>query len=166
MLRILRRAWPDRLLLLTTLAWPAVRGSGEGTPLPIARFRSAPSGFTAYSGIDDSLRVVVEDVARWEMYWRRVHARMTPAPPVPAVDFAREMVILAALGLRGSGGYGILVDSAYDAGAYVEVVVRRTAPGSGCLVTAAFTQPVDLVRIPARKVPVRFRERVTVEPCD
>jgi hypothetical protein len=138
----------------------------EGIPLPIARFRSTPAGFTAYSGIDDSLRVMVDDAVRWEAYWRRLHAHVTPPPPVPPVDFGREVVILAALGTRGSGGFTIRIDSAYDVGTYVDIVVRRTAPGSGCLITAAFTQPVDVVRIPARRVPVRFRERALVEPCD
>ena len=160
MLCSLRRARPDRLLLLAGIAWPA-----GGTPLPVSRFRPEPSGFAAYSGIGDSLRVVIGDGASWRAYWQRVHARVAPAPPVPEVDFTRDVVILAALGTRGSGGYGIRIDSAYDAGAYVEVVVRRSAPGSGCLVTAAFTQPVDVVRIPARKVPVRFREHAIVESC-
>jgi hypothetical protein len=166
MLRFFRRARPDRLLLLAGFVWSAVQDTVGGTPLPISRFRGEPGGFAAYSGIDDSLRVVIADGASWRAYWQRVHAPVTPAPPVPEVDFTREMVILASLGARGSGGYGIRVDSAYDAGAYVEVVVRRSSPGSGCIVTAALTQPVDVVRIPARKVPVRFRERTAVEPCE
>ena len=134
--------------------------------VPIGRFRSEPAGYTAYSGIDDSMRVVIADTLHWRLYWHRVHARVLPLPPLPSVDFARDMVILAALGSRRSGGYGIRVDSAYDAGEFVEVVVWRSSPGSGCLVTAALSQPVDVVRIPARRVPVRFRERATNEPCD
>ena len=161
-----RSTGTNRLLVAAALAWPALSDHWAGEPLPIGRFRSEPAGYTAYSGIDDSMRVVIADATSWRLYWQRVHARVSPVPPLPAVDFARDMVILAALGTRRSGGYGVRVDSAYDAGEFVEVVVWRSAPGAGCLVTAAFTQPVDVVRIPSRKVPVRFRERATVEPCN
>ena len=165
MRRTLRRTSSTGAVVLATLAVPAMRDLA-GTPLPIHRFRAAPSGFAAYSGIVDSLRVVVDDAARWAMYWRRLHAGAMPVPPVPPVDFARDMVILAALGTRSSGGFTIRIDSAYDDGASVEIVVSRTSPGRGCVLTAALTQPVDIVRIPARKVPVRFRELDVTEPCD
>jgi hypothetical protein len=162
----LRSTGTNRLLVAAALAWPALWDHRAGEPLPIGRFRSEPAGYTAYSGIDDSMRVVIADATNWRLYWERVHARVRPVPALPAVDFARDMVILAALGTRRSGGYGVRVDSAYDAGEFVDVVVWRSAPGAGCLVTAAFTQPVDVVRIPSRKVPVRFRERATIEPCN
>ena len=164
--RFFRFTLTDRLLFAAALAWPALWDLSAGEPLPIGRFRSESAGYTAYSGIDDSIRVVIADATRWRLYWHRVHARVQPVPPLPTVDFARDMVILAAMGTRRSGGYGIRVDSAYDAGEFVEVVVWRSAPGAGCLVTAALTQPVDVVYIPARRVPVRFRERATTESCN
>ena len=166
MTRLFRFTRSDRLLFAAAVAWPTLWQPSAGQPLPISRFRSEPAGYTAYSGIEDSLRVVIADTTRWRLYWHRVHARVRPVPPLPAVDFARDIVILAALGTRRSGGYGIRVDSAYDSGEFVEVVVWSSAPGAGCLVTAALTQPVDVVHIPARRVPVRFRERATTESCN
>lgn len=134
-------------------------------PLPVDRFHRAPTAFAIYSGIGDSLRVIIRDQTSWRSYWALVHAGMTPVPPVPPVDFRRDMVVLAALGRRPSGGFDIVVDSAYLRDGVVEVVVRRTVPGHGCILTAALTQPVDLARIPARAEPVRFEEHTTVEDC-
>ena len=161
-----RRLRPLSLLLLVSSTCQMTTGAQvQEDPLPIGRFRPEPYGFTAYSGIEDSLRVVIRDAAQWATYWDRINAHLIPVPALPTVDFAREMVVVAALGTRSSGGYGIHVDSAYDASTYVEVVVRRSSPGKRCMVTAAFTQPVDLVRLPARRVPVRYRERAVVEEC-
>ena len=162
----LPRLRPLSLFLLVASTCQMTTGAQvQADPLPIGRFRAESYGYSAYSGIDDSVRVVIRDAGSWDEYWRRLHARVMPAPSLPAVDFGREMVVLAALGARGSGGFGIRIDSAYDASTYVEVVVRRSAPGNRCLVTAAFTQPVDLVRLPSRSVAVRFRERSVVEEC-
>jgi hypothetical protein len=157
---------PLSLLLLVSSTCQMTTGAqAQEDPLPIGRFRPEAYAFAAYSGIEDSLRVVIRDARQWATYWERVHAHMIPAPAAPAVDFGREMVVLAALGARSSGGYGIRVDSAFDGSTYVEVVIRRSSPGKRCMVTAAFTQPVDLVRLPVRALPVRFRERAVVEEC-
>lgn len=140
--------------------------SAASTPLRVERFRDGGTAFALYSGIRDSLRVVIRDDAAWQHYWALIHRDISPVPPIPRVDFAHDMVVLAALGQRASGGYDIRVDSAYGDGDGVEVLVRRSSPGRDCIVTAALTQPVDLARIPARSGPVLFLERTAVEDCN
>jgi hypothetical protein len=165
MLRLLRSVPCATLLVVTPTCQMTTSAAAEVVPLRVERFRPDARGFASYSGIDESLRVVIRADVEWRRYWQRLHARMTPAPPLPAVDFRRQMVVLAALGERRSGGYVIRIDSAYDASRWIEVVVQRTAPGERCFVTAALTQPVDVVSIPKRSGPVRFREREGVESC-
>jgi hypothetical protein len=133
--------------------------------LPLSRFRADSSAFTTYSGIADSTRLVIRDEVRWRDYWRRIHTPFIPPPPVPEIDFAREMIVVAALGSRPSAGYDIVIQSAERDSTGIQVVLRRSNPGRGCMVGAAVTQPVDLARLGASDLPVRFAERITTASC-
>jgi hypothetical protein len=100
------------------------------------------------------------------MKWTlRIDARFFPPPPLPVVDFSREAVIVAALGARSSGGHEIRVDSAVRAADAVEVTIRATSPGEGCVTAAVYTQPVDVAKIPAGPLPIRFREQTVAASC-
>src|SRR5262245_16791309 len=134
-------------------------------PLPLKRFRNDSVAFATFSGVMDSARIVIRDRARWREYWARIHSPFIPQPREPDIDFGREMVILAALGRRPSLGYDILIRSATRASAGIEVQLRRSKPGQGCPVGAAVTEPVDLARIPASDLQVRFTELITATPC-
>ena len=163
-----------RLLLILTLALvPALLRAQQAGPLasrpravPFEHFHTGAGSFTSYSGIDDSLRTVVRDAEGWKRTWRAIHRRVSPVPPVPAIDFGREMVVVAALGARPTGGFSIRVDSVIDAGDALEVVIRKDIPGAGCFLSAALTQPLDLALLPARPLPVRFRDRTVAERCE
>lgn len=118
-----------------------------------------------YSGFGDPARIVVDDAAQWAEVWARLWNNQRPLPPLPAVDFAREVVIVAAMGSRPTGGYGVRVqDAAVQAN---QVVVRavETSPGSGCVTTQAFTAPADVVKLPRTDRPVRFETVAAVRDC-
>jgi len=68
------------------------------------------------------------------------------------------MVVVAALGTHSTGGYSILVDGAsvVDSNG-TAVAIRSVSPGPDCLVTEAFTEPVDIARMEMRSGPVTFR---------
>jgi hypothetical protein len=135
------------------------------SPIPVARFRSDSSGFSAFSGLRDSVRLIIRDDVGWREVWRRIHSPFIPAPPVPPIDFAREMIVLASLGTRPSSGYDIIIQTAQRDAAGIEVLLRRSNPGPGCAVAAVVTQPVDLARIAVSDLPVRFAERITTATC-
>lgn len=144
---------------------PAEEQATPGTPIPVVRLRADPYPFAFYSGMSDSTRVVARDTAAWRGAWSRIWLRHSPEPALPAVNFASEMVVVASLGERTSGGFAIYVDSAYQHAGHVEVVVRKVSPGGRCGVTAALTQPVDVARLPATTLPVLFREKATARNC-
>ncbi|HEX8213152.1 MAG TPA: protease complex subunit PrcB family protein [Longimicrobium sp.] len=133
--------------------------------LAFARLRTEPYPFTFNSGLTDSARVVVRDARAWEAIWRDVWRNHTPVPALPAIDFEREMVVVAALGSRRSGGYGILVEGATRTAEGVEVSILKQSPGSRCGNTAAITTPVDIARLRRVDGAVRFRERNEVREC-
>lgn len=131
----------------------------------MARFGDPIDGFSQYSGIPDSQRVVIRDPAAWRQYWTAVNQPFVPAPAVPDVDFAREMILLVSMGTRPSGGFVIRIDSAMTDAQQVRVQVTQIVPGRGCLVPAVVTRPVDLARVPATPLPVSFAERVERTDC-
>jgi hypothetical protein len=135
-------------------------------PVPVTRFDDRVAGFTQTSGFEDSTRLVVRDTSAWRRAWARLNARYVPQPPLPTVDFTRENVLIAAMGVRASGGFEIHLDSAIRKADAIEVIVRSVMPGDGCMVSATFTQPVDLAKIPATPLPVRFRERNVTASCE
>lgn len=119
-----------------------------------------------YSGFAVSERVVVRSDRHWKAIWEKAFEIQTPVPPRPAIDFATEMVVVAALGSRPTGGYGIVITDLETRGTKLEVLVTASSPGSSCFTTQALTQPVVMVRVRAVPGPVAFRERSLVYQCD
>jgi hypothetical protein len=115
--------------------------------------------------VRDSLRAVVRDSALWRELWARINKPFLPQPPLPTIDFRREMIVVAALGARPTAGYDVVIEGVEQDSAGIEIALRRQSPAPGCPVAASMTQPLDLARIPASDHPVRFRERTVVIPC-
>jgi hypothetical protein len=135
-------------------------------PKPCPTCKQSRGSFTTTSGISDSLRVVIRDAASWRKIWERIHSPFSPTPPLPEIDFSLQLVLVVALGERPTGGYGIIVDRAYQRDDRVEVIVRKQTPGKACGTTQAITQPVDIVRIPRTKRVLVFRETEVVHQCE
>lgn len=118
-----------------------------------------------YSGIRQSVQTVISNDGDWRSIWATYTANQGTPPAAPAIDFSRHEVIVAALGERTSGGYDITVSRIATAGDYLYVELTSTRPGSRCGVTAALTQPVDMVRIPRQHPPVMFVEKMAQHDC-
>jgi hypothetical protein len=65
---------------------------------------------TPWSGYTAPERRVIVAPADWAAAWSQIHARRTPVPALPDVDFSRDVVILAAMGARRSTGFSIVID--------------------------------------------------------
>jgi hypothetical protein len=146
-------------------AFAAGQPALDRVPVPVIRLRTEATAFSTYTGLRDSLRTVVRDSLNWRTLWERINRPFFPPPPLPAIDFGREMVVVAALGTRSSAGYDVVIEGAEQSSNGIEVALRRASPAPGCPVPAVMTQPLDLARIPASDQPVRFRERSVVVPC-
>lgn len=119
----------------------------------------------SYSGVEVPLRQIIREAADWAEFWSRVYANRSPKPRPPAIDFKREMVIVAAMGQRGTGGYTIAIQRIYRVEKGLLVVVKETSPAAGCMLTHAFTAPVTAVRLPRLDVPMTYIETKETENC-
>ena len=108
------------------------------------------------SAVRIPVRRAVADPSVWYEVWAAIHSNVMNPPPLPAVDFARETVIVLLLGERRTGGYAVSIGSiAVDRNVVdVEVAVRR--PGAEDMVTLALTAPYQLAAIPFAAVTVIF----------
>ena len=118
-----------------------------------------------YSGLRDSTRLVIADPATWATTWMHLYTGRRPQPPLPAIDFGTERVLLAALGERPTGGFDIRIDSIVRFEFGTVAYLSRFAPGQSCFTTQALTQPVDLVRFSTPLTPLAFEQRAVVRDC-
>lgn len=127
-----------------------------------APLRSLAQG--GYSGIDAQRFEVIEEATAFAALWREHSAAISPPPPLPSVDFTREVVIAAFIGQRGSGGSSIAIEKlSGDNPVTVEIVIKTSA--ADCPVSLALSQPFQLAAAPRRQGPWRFHVSTVVTPC-
>jgi hypothetical protein len=141
-------------------------GSQGAADSVVVLLRSQSSGLTA------SRELAIRDAETWRATWATLQAAgpsdgAAPAPPAPpAVDFAREMVLLVAGGERSSGGWEVHVDAVErggDGGATVRYTI--TGPGAGCMTAQVITAPAVAVRAARAVGTVRFAGRTVRRDC-
>ena len=126
--------------------------------LPITRLTVPGIG-----GFQTQQRLVIRTQSAWEEVWNQLVAGRLVPPPRPAVDFTREIVVIAGTGLKPSTGYEISIQGATANRDEAVVQVRSTTPGN-CVVATVITSSVDIVRMPARDR-VTFDENVEPLTC-
>ena len=116
-------------------------------------------------GISQRARLIIRDRAEFNELWNKIMINHTSdKPPLPEVDFSREMLIVAAMGQQPTP-YEILIDSACEVDNQLEVLVRSTkflpcGPYAGILPAT-----VDIIRLPKTDLPVVFRETEVTSDC-
>lgn len=154
------------LVLALTGCSPTAPSTGAA-PLELLRFRAGSAPFSVQSDFTEPTHLVIRDQAAWDDAWARLGDAISPfpSPARPQVDFASHMIVLVALGVRPSGGYSVVIESAVTKDGDIVVTAREVSPGPGCFVTSNLTEPVDLARLPAVSGPVRFEIRQTPLDC-
>ena len=119
------------------------------------------------SGIATRQRLVIRDQATWTTEWSQIVSIYVQqsVPPLPAVDFASNAVVVAAMGSRPTGGYAIEIDDVRMMGEDASISVNEQSPGNGCGVTAAFTFPLAVVLVPAFSGHATFVENTSEHSC-
>lgn len=117
------------------------------------------------SGFEEPARRVIRSTIEWGIVWAQIYENRSPKPPLPAIDFSKDQVVVAALGSRPSSGYVISIAGASRAGDAITVRVESRSPGPGCGVLTVMTYPVDVAKMPRTAGPVTFEETPIVKNC-
>lgn len=164
-----------------SLTTDSITTSSAGQPSPARDQASTSQGYAGYgnpdgnqsaleirrigqwtrTGIGESRRLVIRDANTWAAFWSEL-----AVGDRPAVDFTRDVVVAVAAGQRPTGGYEIVINNVSVRAGDLSVEVLETTPGPNCMTSAALTQPVDVVVVPA--VNVRgwsFIEKKDIRGC-
>lgn len=130
-----------------------------GTPMPMTRlihYGSSPFG--------TDTTVVVRDSASWAALWNRLHESYE-VPPLPTVDFTREMLVGVAMGTRPTTGYDVqLTAAALDRG-ILRVQAYETEPDRSCIEGDIVGSPFALARVSAVAATVEITIAEATESC-
>ena len=159
-------------MLVLALALAACDGSTDTGPTDdsLGRLLTAeqPSTTVAreyFSGITEPADVLITSNDQWARIWAAIYSNRSPVPARPEIDFARESLVLSALGT--SNGINNLIEGVriFERGVVVVVVKERYS--ERCLVLTAVGQPVHVVRIqkPTGSV-MRVESREHVITCE
>lgn len=153
--------WVFALQLFTTSSASAQANKPVLLPEDSVRHLSAPG----LDGPPESVFTVLRTAAEWDSVWAIAHRnRITQAPQAaPAVDFTREMVLLAGLGTQSSTGWSIRIDTVVTRGDTMRVIIHSVGPQ--CVAGMAFTYAWDAVRVPRTNGPVQFIRRPMIDYC-
>jgi hypothetical protein len=113
------------------------------------------------TAIEKPERLVIRTPEAWREWWKE-HTKneFDPANPnaAPKVDFDKEMILVATMGMRSSGGFSIRFSEMKTEGGTLMVVVTSTSPGPDDTVTMALTYPFAIIAVPKHDGEVVFSD--------
>ena len=171
------------LIFLSVLAGLSLWFAAQGTPpvecrgksLPITLYEvglkmTGPSMPLRFGGTrqfphfqfktDKAVRLVIKNQDQYDEFWKQLTAPISPnnwIPPIPKIDFSKEMLIISAMGQRPSSGFWTIIDGACEADGQVEIFISNLDVQCG-MGFGVVTHPADAVRIPRSDLPIVFRE--------
>src|SRR6266853_500439 len=127
------------LSLACLLACVAANGAQT---LPI---RSLKKG--AFSGIREVKQEVVTSAGAWEKLWKQHTQGAGESEKIPAVDFSKEMVVVATMGTKRTGGYAIEIVGVEAKDKTLKISVKKSSPPPDAMTIQALTAPFHFVAV-------------------
>ena len=112
---------------------PGPKMTGPSLPLRFGGTRPFPSPYVNSFPSENSLRLVITNRDEFSDFWKRLTSRVPPGgwvPPLPEIDFSKEMIVVAAMGARPTSGYWTIIDGACEVQGQVEAFVELSAARS------------------------------------
>jgi hypothetical protein len=119
--------------------------------LPI---RSLKKG--AFSGIREVKQEVVKSADAWEKLWKQHATAAGESEKIPAVDFSKEMVVVATMGTKRTGGYTIEIVAVEAKDKALKITVKKTSPPPDAMTIQALTAPFHFVAVPKSNLKPEF----------
>jgi hypothetical protein len=111
----------------------------------------------SFSGFSAPRQQVVRTDGDWAGAWETLYAGQSPVPPLPAIDFARQVVVLAAMGPKSNGCFRVEVTGVTrKARVSLEIEVTDFEPGPSCGCPTVVTQPAHVVKLDRFDGPEQF----------
>lgn len=111
----------------------------------------------SYSGWKGESVELARNEAELDRIWAQHSLGQLPPPQKPPVDFSRERLVMAFLGMQNSGGSAIEITNVEKQGDDMVVTVRREFPDPSGASLMAFTSPWHYVIVPAFSGGIKVR---------
>ena len=131
--------------LMANPHWHMVMAGNGVSRVP---FETIAKGYR--SGVLGSLQTAARNPADWTALWKKHASTDSNFPPLPAIDFTKEIAVAVFLGEKPTGGHDIEITSVERSGDNLVVSFVERSPQPGGVVTQAFTQPFHIVRVAAQ----------------
>lgn len=109
---------------------------------------------------------VLKGSAELDSVWSRMFPSGASPRQQPLVNFDTSMLLFIALGGRPSTHFYIVLDSIRRVDSALAVYYRERAPGRGCVVGTADTQPLRIFLVPRVNAQVRFVKATERLDCE
>ena len=156
----------NRIVVFLLVALAASSQSAQAqvaaTPVPDVMKLSGPRTSYLKGGISQRARLVIRERDEFNELWNQIMRPVSNKPPLPEVDFSREMIIVAAMGQQTSL-YDIVIESACEVDNQLEVLVSTDF--LKCGLQLGMTEPLDIARLSKTDLPVVFRETEVTSDC-
>jgi hypothetical protein len=139
------------ILLLASLALLQSDPQPKGETVSFTIIDKGPG-----SGFQVPQELFVSSLKDWVDTWATRQGSATPKRPHPAVEFDKEVVLVATLGSKNTGGYAIEITRIIKTKDDIQVFVKRTAPAEGAKSATMLTSPFVLARMKKPDRPVTF----------
>lgn len=130
-----------------------------GAPVPFEVIVQTSS----WTNLDVS-RAAITTPKEWVDFWVRCY-RPGRGPSRPDVNFETDMVLVATMGPRDTGGYSIAFERIEHGDGVLVAHVVETSPGPDCVVSQSLTAPATAILVHQPGVDVDFVERKAVNDC-
>lgn len=110
---------------------------------------------------DEPLQFVIRDRSHFGDFWKRAVIFAIPGvgvPPMPEIDFSKEMLVAVVMGNRPTPGYWIYIDGACVRQDSLEVFVTSIDPARCPSSFEGGSAAADIVVLPRTDLPVVFHE--------
>jgi len=146
-----------RVLVLTLLAGLLTAASCDGGKAPAGGDALELSTLVQQSipgQGGETVRQVVRDQAAWTALWAKLREGSALPEAPPAVDFAREMIAVAAMETQSCVSR-VTIRSAVEAGGELVLDVLEAPPAPNCICITS-ERPIHVVRLRRVDSPARF----------
>jgi hypothetical protein len=120
-----------------------------------------------HSDMADQAYKDIHNDADLKALWAQVYAKVSSPPPVPQIDWTKQMVLAYFMGEQKHGGYRVSMTKAQEGLGVYNAQATVSIPGQSCHVTMDVTRPYVIVAVPASALPVAFDEPIQKNqpPC-
>lgn len=99
------------------------------------------------SGFETPSEKVITSYTDLQKLWTQWQsASGSQVPPMPSIDFHRDIVIAVFDGAQGAGGYSVKITDVSERGGQYVVRIEQTKPGPRCATAAVLTYPHHIIR--------------------